>query len=61
MKVIIDEVNDCNKKTYILRHFFNKDIRDIGIQCVKSNLCIITMKYHKYAHINIVAASLLQI
>jgi hypothetical protein len=48
-------------KTYILYHFFNKDIRDIGIQCVKSNLCIITMQYHKSAHINIVAASLLQI
>jgi hypothetical protein len=43
MKVIIDEVNDCNK-TYILCHFFNKYTRDIGIQCVKSNLCIITMQ-----------------
>jgi hypothetical protein len=61
MIVIIDEVNDCNKKTYILHHFFNKDIRDIGIQCVKSNLCIITIQYHKSTHINIVAASLLHI
>ena len=60
MKVIIDEVNDCNY-TYILCHFFNKYIRDISIQCIKSIFIISQCnKYHKSAHINNVVASQLQ-
>jgi hypothetical protein len=46
--VIIDEVNDCNKRhRLIITSSINT--KDTCIQCVKSNL-VLYAKYHKSAH-----------
>jgi hypothetical protein len=37
---IIDEVNDYQTKTNDLYHFFNKCIKDMGIQCTQLILVI---------------------